>query len=354
MASRLFVKRKLALTEVRIDVNANNDKKLKTVLVTGANGFVGARLCEILLGRGYLVRALVRRTSDLFRLEGVPVELAYGELNDQASLEQAVDGVDIVIHSAGRIKAPNLAAYLAANKQGTTNLLQAVQQAAPDISRFVYVSSLAAGGPGTTDTPVTEDDPPRPVTPYGASKLAGEKETLARADRFPVSVVRPPAVYGPEDTQVLGFFRTVCWHIKPYFGPPTAQLRLVYVDDLVEGLILAAEHQNAVGEVFYIADNQSRTWLELENIIAREAKVWAVRVRIPRWFVRSLAAVSEAVYKPTGKTPALNRHKAEDFLQANWSCSVAKAERMLGYRCAYPFEKGAAITIKAYKEKGWL
>jgi nucleoside-diphosphate-sugar epimerase len=332
----------------------DHDDHKKTILVTGANGFVGARLCEILLERGYIVRALVRESSDLFRLSGVEVNLVHGELGDYPSLVAAVEGVDIVIHAAGRIKAPHLAAYMEANKQGTHNLLAAVTEAAPQIRRFVYVSSLSAGGPGTDEKPVAEDDPPRPVTPYGASKLAGEKETLSFADRIPVTIVRPPAVYGPGDTQVLGFFRTVCWHIKPYFGAPDAKLRLVFVDDLVEGLILAAEKDAAIGEIFYIADGKNYTWLELETIIAREAGVWAVPLRIPRWFVRSAAAVSEWVYKPTGKTPALNRHKAEDFLQANWSCSVAKAQRVLGYRCRYPFEKGAAITIKAYREKGWL
>ena len=335
-------------------MNNINATRKKTVLVTGANGFVGARLCEVLLERGYAVRALVRDSSDLSRLEGVDVQLVYGELGDPASLKEAVAGVDVVIHSAGRIKAPSLRDYLEANKQGTFNLLEAAREVAPDLSRFVYVSSLAAGGPGPTDRPVTEDDPPRPVSPYGASKLAGEKEVFAFADRLPVTAIRPPAVYGPGDTQVLGFFRTVCWHIKPYFGPSTAQLRLVYVDDLVEGLILAAEHQQAIGEVFYIADDKSHTWLELENIIAREAEVWAMPLRIPRWFVRSMATVAELAFKPIGKTPALNRHKAEDFLQENWTCSVAKAARMLGYRCRYPFEKGAAVTIKAYREKGWL
>jgi len=337
-----------------INVNDSNAIQPKTVLVTGANGFVGARLCEVLLERGYTVRALVRETSDLFRLEGVDVEFVYGDLGDMPSLNKAVDGVDIVIHTAGRIKAPNLQIYMEANKLGTRNLLEAVVGRAPGIQRFVYISSLAAGGPGQDDRPVTEDDPPRPVTPYGASKLAGEKETLSFANKLPVTVVRPPAVYGPGDTQVLGFFRTVCWHLKPYFGNGTAQLRLVYVDDLVKGIILAAEHPNAVGEVFYIAEDKSLTWLELENIIAREAKVWAVPIRIPRWFVRSVATLSEWACKPTKKTPALNRHKAEDFLQTNWTCSVAKASRMLGYRCRFPFEKGAAITIKAYREKGWL
>jgi len=326
----------------------------KTVLVTGANGFVGARLCEILSERGYAIRALIRETSNLFRLNGVATDLVYGELNDYASLLAAVDGVQLVIHTAGKIKAPNLAAYMEANRQGTKNLLRAIREAAPNLERFVYVSSLAAGGPGLNKKPVVESDPPRPVTPYGASKLAGEKETLACAAIMPVTIIRPPAVYGPGDTQVLGFFRTVCRHIKPYFGTPHAQIRLVYVDDLVEGLLLAAEKKAALGEVFYIADEKNYTWLELETIIAREANVWAVPVRIPAWFVRSVAAVSELAFKPTGKTPAMNRHKAEDFLQANWSCSVAKAQRMLGYRCRFPFEKGAAITIKAYREKGWL
>ncbi len=337
--------------------NSNNQHDANAgmrVLVTGANGFVGARLCEILAERGYTVRAFVRETSDLFRLSALDVEFHYGDLGDYNSLLAAVDDVDIVIHSAGKIKAPSFAAYLQANKQGTKNILDAVAEAAPNLRRFVYVSSLAAGGPGPGDAPVRESDPPRPVTPYGASKLAGEREALSFADKLPVSVVRPPAVYGPGDTQVLGFFRTVCWHIKPYFGSPTAKIRLVYVDDLVEGLLLAATKEAAVNDVFYIADEKSYTWLELESVIANAANVWAVPVRIPKWFVRFAATMTELVYKLSGKTPAFNRHKAEDFLQQNWTCSIAKAQRILGYRCRFPFDKGAEITINAYREKGWL
>ena len=326
----------------------------KIVLVTGANGFVGARLCEVLLERGYTVRALVRKTSDLSRLAGIGVALVYGELGDPESLRNAAAGIDIIIHTAGRIKAPSLREYMTANRDGTRNLLTAVYEASPIIQRFVFVSSLAAGGPGPGDRPITEDEPAQPITPYGESKLAGEQEALSFVDRLPVTVIRPPAVYGPTDTQVLGFFRTVRWHLKPYFGSPTARVSLVYVDDLVDGLILAAERPEAVGQAFYIAETENHTWLELENIIARELGAWAMPVCIPRWFVRSLAAIAECVFKPTGKTPALNRHKAEDFLQRNWTCSVAKAERLLGYRSRFPFEKGAAITIKAYREKGWL
>jgi len=335
-------------------MDTTNSLPTKKVLVTGANGFVGARLCEVLCERGYTVCALVRKTSDLSRLNGSGAALACGELQDPESLRKAVDGVDIVIHTAGRIKAPDLPGYLIANRDGTRNILAAILDAAPNLQRFVYVSSLAAGGPGPDSRPITEDDPPRPITPYGESKLAGEKETLSFADRLPVAIVRPPAVYGPTDTQVLGFFRTVRWHLKPYFGSPTARVSLVYVDDLVDGLILAAERPEAVSQTFYIAEDQSHTWLELENIIARELGAWAMPVCIPRWFVRSLAAIVEWVFKPTGKTPALNRHKAEDFLQRNWTCSVAKAERLLGYRCRFPFEKGAALTIEVYRDKGWL
>ena len=326
----------------------------KTVLVTGANGFVGARLCEVLLERGYTVRALVRKTGDLSRLAGIGVALVYGELGDPESLRNAAAGIDIIIHTAGRIKAPSLREYMTANRDGTRNLLTAVYEASPIIQRFVFVSSLAAGGPGPGDRPITEDEPAQPITPYGESKLAGEREALSFVDRLPVTVIRPPAVYGPTDTQVLGFFRTVRWHLKPYFGSPTARVSLVYVDDLVDGLILAAERPEAVSQTFYIAEDQSHTWLELENIIARELGAWAMPVCIPRWFVRSLAAIVEWVFKPTGKTPALNRHKAEDFLQRNWTCSVAKAERLLGYRCRFPFEKGAALTIEVYRDKGWL
>jgi len=327
---------------------------LPAVFVTGANGFVGSHLARALRRVGHPVRALVRKGADRSRVNDLDIEWIEGDLNDREALARGCDGARWIIHVAGRIKAPDLAAYRVANVDGTVHLLDAAEKSGSAIERFVYVSSLAASGPALNGRPKNETDPDSPTTPYGTSKREGEIAVRGRADRIPVTVVRPPAVYGPGDTEVLGFFQAVSWHIKPLFNKPPVRLSLVHVADLVDGILLAVSSPRAVGEIFYIAENRHYDLSALENMMQDALQTWAIRVRIPKPLLLSIAGISEWVGKIGGFTPKLNRHKARDFMQSDWTCSVAKAETVLGYRSKIPFAEGARQTVEWYRANGWL
>src|SRR5205814_10638361 len=172
--------------------------RLMRVLLTGGSGFVGSYVAEQLTGLGHTVRALVRPQSDSKLLKTLKnIEFAPGAVEDRRSLDAAVTGVDAIVHVAGLVKARRPEEFFAVNAEGTRNLVAAAEAHAPGLRRFVYVSSLSAVGPSPDGKPVPDDAPPRPVTQYGRSKLAGEQAVLAAKDRLPVTVIRPPLISGP-------------------------------------------------------------------------------------------------------------------------------------------------------------
>ncbi|UCB52931.1 MAG: NAD-dependent epimerase/dehydratase family protein, partial [Candidatus Zixiibacteriota bacterium] len=237
-----------------------------STLVTGANGFVGSHLAEGLLERGYRVRCLVRKTSDLRWLSGLEVEYFYGDVADKESLKGVCGNVDLVFHAAGLTSARSRKEYLRANAEGTRNLVEVCLEQNPKLQRFVYVSSQAAVGPGVDERPLDETAPSRPITDYGESKLEGERIVLEHVSQLPVTVVRPPAVYGPRDTDVLGFFKVASRGFRVSFGKGESFLSLVYVKDLVDGIIRAAENPKSLGQTYFIADDKVYSWREAFTI----------------------------------------------------------------------------------------
>src|SRR5512143_719814 len=184
-------------------------------LLTGASGFIGSHLADALLAHGYSVRVLLRRSSSLEWLEDQRLERVYGDLFDKEALRMAVSDVDYVYHLAGLTKAKKREEYFRANHLGTKNLLEAVQEKAPRLQRFVHVSSQAAVGPSPTVAPIDETAPAKPITSYGQSKWAAEQECRQFSRHLPVTIVRPPAVFGPRDRDILEFFRSASRGILP-------------------------------------------------------------------------------------------------------------------------------------------
>jgi len=183
-------------------------------LVTGASGFVGGHLVEALVAGGYRVRCLVRPQSDRRWLDSLGVTYAAGTVEDVAALRRAVDGVDVVYHLAALTTTPREADYERVNYGGVLRLVEAM--AARPV-RLVFCSSLAAGGPARAGRPVTEADAPAPIGPYGESKLRAEQVVLSGG--LPAVVVRPSAVYGPRERDILAAFRLAARGLAIRTGP---------------------------------------------------------------------------------------------------------------------------------------
>jgi dihydroflavonol-4-reductase len=327
---------------------------LKRVLVTGSNGFIGSHAVEALIERGCRVRCLVRRDSDRVWLRGLNAELHTGELRDPVSLEKAVDGMDLVLHLAGTTKASSREAFFRANAEGTENLVRAAARSGGTVRRFLYVSSIAAAGPDSGERPLVEDDPPRPVTWYGESKLAGERIVASFGDRIPVTIVRPPVVFGPRDPDVLRFFRSVKSGFIPAVGGKDSWAGFVYVDDLVQGLILAAESDAAAGRTYYLATDGARSWIDFGRAAAACLGKTARRVPVPPAFLYVLLLLNETAGRIRGRTGILNLQKYPEYRNRFWRCDASRAEREIGFRPSVTMEEAVRRTVSWYREAGWL
>ena len=324
-------------------------------LVTGGTGFVGYHLVSELLQKGHEVTCLVRQSSNTEWLEELGgIQYATGELTHPESLIDAVTDIDVIFHLAGAVIAVDREGYFRINRDGTANLLNAALQHNPDLQNFIYVSTQAAGGPTPHDTPRTEDMPPEPVTHYGASKLAAEAYLQRFTDKLPIKIIRPPSVYGPHDVGVFTFFQIIDKHLQVYFLGQDLQLSLIYVQDLIRGILLLAEQDIASGEVFYIDDGTPRSLRDIQTEIARAMDVTTFKLPIPRKMLYPLAGISELIIKLRNKPSFFNLQKIQEITQPAWTCSSEKLQKTTGFTPEYSLSEGAKITAEWYKSHGWL
>ncbi len=323
-------------------------------LVTGATGFIGSHLVERLLEKNYAVRCLVRTTSDLRWLKDLNIEYVYGDLFDQHALRGAVDGVDYVFHSAGLTKAKTKEEYYRANATGTANVLKAVVAMNAKLNRFLLMSSQTAVGPSSSKTPITEDTPPRPITTYGKSKLKAEQECLNVRDSVPVTIIRPPAVYGPRDKDVFEFFRTMSRGLQPMVGLHEKFVSLIHVRDLVRGIMMAAESEAAAGGIYFISSSEISGWREVGDITRQILNRKSVRIRIPEFGVYIVAAIAEFFSLFSRRAALINIEKARDMVQDYWTCDSSRAKRDFGFEQEISLEEGIRDTVQWYRSQGWL
>lgn len=320
------------------------------VFVTGGTGFVGTHLVAALRARRDAVTCLVRSPAKARALGWDDVRIVEGDLDTPAALREGCADAEIVYHVAGRISARNLREFLTVNRDGTARVLESAAARPP--LRFVYVSTLAVGGPTVPGQPIDETRAPTPVTDYGHSKLAGEE--LVRAAPFPWTIVRPPVVYGERDRETLRIFRLARAGWGPVIGDGSQELSVVYVGDLAAALIAVAVAPAATGRVYYAAHPIVTTSRGLVEAVGRAVGRRPRVVRLPStlaqvalWAVGSLAHLA-------GRATVLSADKANEFLAPAWTCRADALARDAGWRAETDLEPGLARTAAWYRAEGWL
>ncbi len=322
--------------------------------ITGATGFVGSHLADRLIEKDYEVYCLKRKTSSLKWLEGKNVKYVEGDLFSNEALENVIKDMDYIFHVAGVVKAKTKEGFYHGNYEATKNLLEITSKVNPELKKFIFISSLAACGPALTEKPVDENTKPHPITTYGITKLKAEEEVEKYKHKFPVTVIRPPAVYGPRDTEILIYFKTFSKGLNSVIGFDTKFLSLVYVEDLVNGIILAAENKIAEGQKYFICLDKAYNWDEIGAITSKLLGRKALKIRLPHSVVYSVGYLAELFSTFSRKPATLNIEKCKDITQLRWICSNEKAKKELGFIPAYTLEESFKKTIDWYKEMKWI
>jgi nucleoside-diphosphate-sugar epimerase len=325
-------------------------------LITGGTGFIGSRLALRCLADGHSTRVLGQENTaaegaNRRMLEDAGAELVLGSVTSAATVREVVRGVNAVFHLAAAQHEMNVPDrhFWEVNVGGTRNLLSA--SAEEGVRRFVHGSTI--GVYGTPDGPVDETSACRPDNIYGQTKLAGEREALAAAERVPTIVVRIPEVYGPGDQRMLKLFRAVDRKAFVMIGRGRNMHHLIYVEDLVDALMLASEARCAPGEVFVLAGPEPVLTKDLVAAVARQLGRDLRRVHLPLAPLGALATALELGLRPVGIQPPLHRRRL-DFFRKSFQISQEKARAVLGFSPRTDLETGIRLTAEWYRQHGHL
>ena len=325
----------------------------RTVLLTGATGFLGSHVADALVAEGSTVRCTVRQTSNLRWIESLPVERVTVDLRSPSDLSAALEGVEVVVHAAGVTRATSDAEYHRVNAGGTEALASAA--AAAGVRRFVLVSSLAARGPDRAEGQDPAGD--RPRSAYGESKLAGERrlfQVLAGAGgAMRGSILRPGGIYGPRDEDSLSLFKVARAGVLPV---PTGKGRLqpVYVKDVAEAVVRAVSRPDIEPEPVPLVGSQIVSWADMGEALAEAVgkPVRLVRVPTPVWQLGG--ALTETAARLFGIPPQFDRRTADDLARFDWTADPRVAEKALGWVATTRLRDAMVRTGRWYREQGWL
>ena len=321
--------------------------------VTGGTGFVGSHLVDALIeSKQYTeVRCLVRKDEKW--LAGIDYSKVPGDLFDLQTITSALTDVDVIFHVAGLVRAPKWTEFKRANVDATENLIRIAQK--KGITNIVILSSLAATGP-SMGSPIDEKTPYKPVSMYGESKMEMEKiihQIAMKNDS--IKIIRPPAVYGPRETDIYNYFKGFKLGISPMVGDGNSpKLSMVYVSDLVDGILKSSEKKEKGIHTYFMGGvSDAYSWNEIRTITSKVTGLKPIPIKLKKKWVKRIAKIVEIGASVIGKYPVLNEEKATEMVH-EWVCSSNKAKKELNYLPSISLEEGISRTIRWYKNHNWL
>lgn len=324
------------------------------ILVTGGTGFTGGHLCRRLVAEGYRVRALVRERSDYRALKALGVELVFGDLGDRTSLESAVAEIDTVYHIAALFRPENVTRqdFWRVNVEGTRHLIEA--SIASGVRRFVHCSTVGVHGE-IEQAPATEETPYAPGDDYQDSKTEGEKVVwqYMKEGQLAIVIFRPAGIFGPGDLRFLKLFRAIKKRQFLMFGSGEVLYQLIYIDDLIEGILRCGTYDNAPGNVYILTGAEPITLNHFVKEVADVVEVPVPKLRLPVMPVYWAGYLCELFCKPFGINPPLYRRRV-DFFRKTRSFDTSKAKQQLSFTPATELKQALQLTADWYTQHGYL
>jgi nucleoside-diphosphate-sugar epimerase len=325
-------------------------------LITGASGFIGGRMRDLLIAQGLDVVSL-RRPGSPAAKSGRGVEARYDDLKALTRI-MTEEKPDYIFHVAGVTKGVDYQDFQAGNVLPTRNLVQALKSAHSESQytpkRFVHFSSLAAYGPSSKAKPLQEDDPRRPIEFYGQSKLESERILEDSHAELPWVILRPGGVYGPGDVDYFNLFREISKGRNLFFGNRERWMSAVYVDDLLAAAVLAAATPAATRKGYFVCDGEPLTWGTFQQTIVDAAGRKVITLNLPEAIVSGAAIVGELATRLDKKPRLFNKQKAIMGAQEAWTCSSAALRQDTGYTPQTNVRAGVKLALDWYRRERWL
>ncbi len=329
----------------------------KTILITGASGFIGSFITDEALKRGYIVYVAVRRSTNTAALREKDVHIAEFDFQDEESVLHQLSSLpafNFVIHNAGITRAINRDDYYEVNYGNTRRLIKGLKATTGLPQKFIYISSIAAQGPCNGN--LTEHnnvlDSPMPLTEYGRSKLAAE-QYIAKMPGLPYIIIRPTAVYGPGDHDFLRAVKFLCKGIDFRVGTKPQNLSFVYVKDLAR-VIYDALESPLINRLWFVSDGTNYNHLDFGKAVSKCLKRKVIHIPVPVKLAMVIGAVNETLAGFANKPALINREKLAELSAANWNYDNESISRDLGFRAEFDLYTGMIETIEWYKKEGWI
>ena len=334
---------------------------MENILITGASGFIGSFLVEKGIELGFQVYAGIRSSSSRKYLQDPRIRFLDFDFSSTGKVKETLESCRnnnisfrYIIHNAGLTKARKKEDFYRVNCQNTVHFIEALIQTGMVPEKFLFVSSLAAYGPGDPDSgqPVRLADEPKPIELYGKSKLEAERY-ITSLENFPWLIVRPTGVYGPKEKDYFVFFQTINRGMEPYIGFKKQTLTFIYVRDLVRFVFIAMSSEHT-RKAYFVADGREYPSELFAQITKKALGRKTIRFTVPLPVVKTIAVVGERLAGLWGGTPTLNTDKYNVLSSTNWRCETEPLQLDFGFTAEYDLERGVTETLAWYKKEGWL
>ncbi|RLA60969.1 MAG: hypothetical protein DRQ88_09785 [Epsilonproteobacteria bacterium] len=325
------------------------------ILVTGATGFVGSHLCNLLTEVGHEVFALARSEKKFEQLK-IKGNMILGNLEDFCWLDGLPEDLDAVVHTAGIVHSFNIPEFYRVNGRACRNLVAKLGAKYKKL-RFIHISSMAAVGPSEQEMEKTEEDAPSPVSHYGRSKLEGEMALQKLGpDTWEKVYIRPPMVMGPGDPAFLDIFKMVKSGIVVSAGK-NKKISFISVHDLIQVIKKSLEKENikVEGDIYHPACPDHLTFEELiQEIASIMNKKRVFNIEVPQSFLKFAANFLKLVNKLTGFNFRLTPDKVDELIPDAWLISPVKTKMELAMNFKWGLKKSVEDTYRDYAKRGWL